>query len=395
MSVYGIVSEFNPFHCGHKYLIDKAREMGASSVICVMSGNATQRGELALCDKYYRAEAAVRCGVNLVLELPYPFSSASAEFFARGAISVLYGLCDTVIFGSECGDIDLLTRCAELTAKDEFKKEYSLLLSEGNQSASAYISLIEKKLGAVLSSNDILGVEYIKAAKRLGVGLNFVTVKREGSAYLCDKINKGNDEFASAMAIRKAVLAGRLEDALHLLPTESAKVLEHAYADGAIIDYNKYSESARFYFRLKKPSDFSGIAEMSCGIAERISREANESVSGVDFFERISTKRYTDAKLHRAILFAMTEVFEDDLSLNPQYTFVLGADTVGRKLLSEWRRIDLPTRIVTKPADVSELTDNYSIRQSKMNEALDAIYTFCLSKSISSGDIIRKKSYIT
>ena len=118
MSVFGIVSEFNPFHLGHEYLIRSARDMGADSVVCVMSGNATQRGELAITDKYTRAEAALCGGADLVLELPFPWSSASAESFALAGISVLNSFCDTVIFGSECGDIELLKKIAELHGID-------------------------------------------------------------------------------------------------------------------------------------------------------------------------------------------------------------------------------------------------------------------------------------
>ena len=105
MSDFCIISEFNPLHNGHAYIIGKARELGAQSVTCVMSGNSTQRGELSVVNKYLRAEAALRGGADLVLELPYPWCSGSAESFAKAAISILSGVCDTVIFGSECGDI--------------------------------------------------------------------------------------------------------------------------------------------------------------------------------------------------------------------------------------------------------------------------------------------------
>ena len=120
----GIVCEFNPLHNGHKRILDYARELGAERVVCVMSGNATQRGELAVLDKYTRAKSAIASGADLVLELPYPWSSASAEYFARAAVSVLSGFCDTLLFGSECGDIDLICRAATLASSEEFREEY-------------------------------------------------------------------------------------------------------------------------------------------------------------------------------------------------------------------------------------------------------------------------------
>ena len=113
MKNIGIVCEFNPLHNGHERLLRYARELGAQRVVCVMSGNATQRGELAVLDKYTRAKAAIASGADLVIELPYPWSSASAEYFARAAIAVLSGFCDTLLFGSECGDIELLKNAAK------------------------------------------------------------------------------------------------------------------------------------------------------------------------------------------------------------------------------------------------------------------------------------------
>ena len=187
MSIFGIVSEFNPFHRGHEYLVSCAKEMGADAVVCVMSSNATQRGELAIVDKYQRAEAAVCGGADLVLELPFPWSSATAEGFATAAVYILSSFCDTVIFGSECGDIDILRRAAELTASNVFKEKYAERLSLGEQSAAAYVSLVQNELGVTLSSNDLLGVEYIKAAGALGLDVDFKAVKRQGSAYLCEK----------------------------------------------------------------------------------------------------------------------------------------------------------------------------------------------------------------
>ena len=109
---FGIICEFNPFHAGHRYLLDSARGLGAENIICAMSGNAVQRGELAIADKYGRAKSAIENGADLVLELPFPWSSASAEYFALAGIKALAPFCDAIIFGSECGDIEILKRAA-------------------------------------------------------------------------------------------------------------------------------------------------------------------------------------------------------------------------------------------------------------------------------------------
>ena len=178
---FGIVCEFNPFHNGHKYLFESARNMGAENIVCAMSGNAVQRGSLAIADKYLRAEAVVECGADLVLEIPFPWSSASAEYFASVGIKILAPYCDAVIFGSECGDIQLLKRAADASLEQGFKDEFERRKKAGEGAASAYFSLLCEFVGRELLSNDILGVEYIKAAKKQGVNLEFYTVKRKGS----------------------------------------------------------------------------------------------------------------------------------------------------------------------------------------------------------------------
>ena len=129
MKVAGIISEYNPFHNGHEYHIQKTREMGASHIVAVMSPNFVQRGECAVFDKFTRAKAAVECGVDLVVELPTPYALSSAEFFSKGAVDILnaMGCVDVLSFGSECGDVDLLKKCAQIVETDEYKqslKEY-------------------------------------------------------------------------------------------------------------------------------------------------------------------------------------------------------------------------------------------------------------------------------
>ena len=394
MSVFGIVSEFNPFHLGHEYLIRSARDMGADSVVCVMSGNATQRGELAITDKYTRAEAALCGGADLVLELPFPWSSASAESFALAGISVLNSFCDTVIFGSECGDIELLKRIADFASSLDFKQRYAELLASGEQSAAAYLSLIKEVSKTELSSNDLLGIEYIKAAKTLCANLKFVTVKRDGSAYRESEM--ANNGFDSAMAIR-AFLRGdnNLEVLKERLPEGSYELLLRAKKNGSLIDADKYADAVIMYFRLLCETD-SSFAESEGGVLERIIRVAHESTSATDFWKALSTKRYTDAKLRRAVLFAMCEVLRGDVACPslPSYTSLLAANPRGRELLSKNKKAD-GIRVVTKPADASEIEGINAERQLFLSNKLDSIYAFCLEKPLASGEYMKKKPFIT
>lgn len=396
MSVYGIVSEFNPFHKGHEYIIQKAKEMGAEAVVCVMSGNSTQRGQIAVADKYLRAEAALRGGADLVLELPYPWCSGSAESFAKAAISILSGVCDTVIFGSECGDIDALSLCAYAASSEDFKAEYSDMLLKGSQSAAAYTSLMKEKVGheVELSSNDLLGIEYIKAALALEKRIKFVTVKRSGSGYLCD--TPADTGFSSAMAIRKMIAWGGVgEELREKLPEGSFELLCEAKARGELTTSEKYLEAARFFFRMIPPEQISKRTECGGGVAERMFRVACESSSGKEFFESLRTKRYTDSKLRRAVLFGMTGVRDRDLDTLPAYSTLLAANEKGRELLSECRRNEDSIQVVTKMTDISKLDSERAKRQTELAGFLSAIFTFCQENSSDVGSTQRKKPFIT
>ena len=393
MSVYGIVSEFNPFHRGHEYLISCAKQMGAGAVACVMSGNATQRAEMAIIDKYMRAEAAVLGGADLVLELPFPWSSSSAEGFASAAIHILSSFCDTVLFGSECGDINLLLSIAEYVCSREFKEKFSAMLEAGEQSAAAYMSLVELEFRVKLASNDILGVEYIKAAKTLGVSLNFVTVKRQGSAYLCKEKNETG--FDSAMALRSMLTSGdELNDLKDRLPKGSFELLLAAKSSGKITSATKFGECARTFFRMLPNESSVTCAECEGGVLERICKVAHESASADDFWSGLSTKRYTDAKLRRAVLFSMCGVLKSDIKQMPSYTLLLGANKVGREVLSGKKKTK-NIEVITKPADVSELCGKNEKRQAELDRRLSSLYSLCLDSSEATGDIIKKKPYIT
>jgi len=393
VAVFGIVSEFNPFHKGHEYLVSEARRLGASAVVAVMSGNATQRGELAICDKYARAEAAVECGADLVLELPFPFSASSAEIFAKGGISVLSHFCDTVIFGSECSDVDLISQAAEFASSEEFRTLYREKLTAGEQSAAAYIELIKERTGRELSSNDILGVEYIKAAKKIAPSLKFVTIKRQGGEYRSN-IATADGTPDSAMAIRKILREGRLDELSVRLPEATFRVLARAVNNGEIIDEKKYFEAARLFFRLTIPAALDGTPCLEGGIAERVCRAAHESASGEEFFSLAVTKRYTDAKLRRGILFALTGVKTEDTSKAPEYTNLLAANERGRELLSANKKRG-GIRVITKPADAAEIGGDSAARQRELSLSLDTVYSYCLDKSLPSGALVKKKPYIT
>lgn len=388
MSVYAIISEFNPFHNGHKYIIDEAKAHGAEAVVCVMSGNSVQRGELAIVDKYYRAEMAVRCGADLVLELGFPWCSSGAEAFARSGIYIAKEFADTLIFGSECGDIDVLSKAADICLDRGFVDEYKNTVKENVGAAEAYFGLLESKTGVKYSSNDILGIEYMKAAKQFGAELSFETVCRRGAGYLSRDIEEG--VFQSATAIREKVFTAALEKIESYLPSESLDILKRAKESGDIADISKLEKSLRLFFRMASMKELSEIADVDEGLASRICRAAREDMSG-EIIDYARTKRYTDSRIRRAILFSLVGVKREDIAALPEYVNLLAANSVGCKLLAS-KRGKTPFALLSKAADIPQSV--LARRQAELSERLDAIFTLALDKERAVADILKKSPVI-
>ena len=387
MADFGIICEFNPMHNGHIHLINEAKRCGADRVICVMSGNAVQRGELAIADKYTRARIAADNGADLVLELPYPYCSASAEFFARAGMSILSELCDNVIFGSECGDITLLKEAAEAASTAEFKEKVSDRVANGEGSARAYFGELENKGFVGLSSNDILGIEYIRAAIENGYEINFLTVKREGAEYNSMVLDKGS--YPSATALRN-LIGSKGADMLTLdgyMPQNAAWILSDSDKSGVLTDMRDIDTAILSFFRLHSGDDLKNIAEGGGGLVNRICSLARESTSTEELFEKLRTKRYTDARLRRAMLFCMTGVTHSLLDKMPEYTLLLAANAKGREILSENRKSDT-LNIITKPADVPECG------QKTATEKLDALFTLARKNKLSASEMLKRIAYI-
>ena len=388
MSIYAIISEFNPFHNGHKYIIDNAKACGADAVVCVMSGNSVQRGELAITDKYYRAEMALRCGADLVVELGFPWCSSGAEAFARSGVYIAKEFADTLIFGSECGDIKVLSEAADICLDAAFIDEYKDTVKENIGSAEAYFKLLESKTGRKYSSNDILGIEYIKAARQFGAELSFEAVCRRGAGYLSRDIEEG--EFQSATAIRKAISLGGIDGIETYLPRDSAEILKRAEENGDIADISSLEKSIRLFFRMTSMNKLSEIAEMDEGLASRICRASREDLSD-ELINSVRTKRYTDSRIRRAILFSLVGVKREDVETLPQYVNLLAANSAGCKLLAA-KRGKTPFALLSKAADFPK--SDLARRQAELSERLDAIFTLALKKEREVADILKKSPII-
>lgn len=386
MSNFCIVCEFNPFHNGHGYLLDEARRMGAETVTCIMSGNATQRGELAVTDKYLRARVAIECGADLVLELPFPWSSASADYFASAAVSVAMNFGDTLFFGSECGDIKLLTEAATVCETADFKAEFGERVKSGEGAAAAYSAALAVRGFAELSSNDLLGIAYIRAAERMGADMSYATVKRVGAAYNDDSIRDG--EFPSATALRAAIESGQTDYSERLMPRVMADILRREIENGRITDMKEADSAYLVYFRMCSESELENIADAGGGIVNRLISSAKKSVSVEDMLSKARTKRYTDARLRRAALFCLTGTEAHMMNRRPEYTTLLGANTKGRELLSKNRRQD-GISVITKPADAPRMSEQYML-----SERLDILYGVARKNKMTSDEFFKKGAYI-
>ena len=386
MSNFGIVCEFNPLHNGHARLFREARELGAERIVCVMSGNAVQRGELAIFDKYKRAEAALRCGADLVIELPFPWCSASAEYFSRASVSLLSHFCTDIIFGSECGEIELLQNAAKSANCEEFRNEFRRRTDGGERAAEVYFDMLSGEGGYRFSSNDLLGIEYMRAIESLGLDMRAHTVKREGADY--NDTELGASSCPSATALRAVWQDGSFEKGEKYMPREAYDIFEKAYFDGEMTDVYQLSRAILMYFRLRSADSFDGIADAQGGIANRICALAGESESIEELFEKLSTKRYTDAKLRRAMLFCLCSVKEELLGTLPEYTNLLAANKKGREILSSVRK-NSAINVVTKPADAPTDSEQY-----KAQQRLDAIFTLAKMQPSDSAEYLKKTAYI-
>lgn len=336
MKVSGIICEYNPFHNGHKYQIEQTRKAGATHIVAVMSGNFVQRGEPALIDKHIRAEMAVRSGADLVIELPVPFSVAPAELFARGAVSILssIGITDMLSFGSECGDTELLIRCAEEAEKISDSTELKQLLSQGFSYPFAFHKVIEKNCSPEISDvfkspNNTLAIEYIKAIRLLKSNIKPFTVTRKNVSH--DSMS-ASESFASASMLRNSIIAGKYTE--EYIPPECRKILYDCIQSENIAVPENLSDIIRYKILTATDKEWADTPDASNGIDRRLiaSASANRSLEGI--LNGAKTKCFTMARIRRCLCYLILGIKVSDMNSLPCYARVLGFDSEGAKIMS-------------------------------------------------------------
>lgn len=363
MKATAIICEYNPLTNGHLQHLQKAKEeTNADTVFCIMSGSFTQRGEAAIADKYQRAATAVRLGCDMVVELPTVFALSPADNFAYGAlktISVLPNV-EYLSFGSECGDADLLTKMAELIINEpeEVKSQLAVYLGEGDSFPRARAKAINEYVktkqdlasleGVIDEPNNILGIAYIVAAKKMKLSLKFHTIKRIGGGYNEEAIE---DLYPSATAIRRAIKEGRLSELKPYIPPFSYNMLE---------DYNTSGTSLGdlCLFRLKEIDgrELETYYDVTAGMHNRLKIAAETANTYEQFLKNAKTKKYTMAKIKRISLYALLnitkELYELAVDSDP-YLFVLALNKDRKDILSE---IDQSTKnVLIRYSDIDKV----------------------------------------
>ena len=392
MKTIGIICECNPFHGGHKYLIEQARESGADAIICVMSGNFVQRGEAAVLSPHARAEILVRSGADAVVELPFPYAASSAEFFGRAGVEILERLgVDEVWFGSETGDLHSLSHYAEVAESEKFQAAYAEAAEREGGTASAYFSILAKMAGATACEpNDILAISYLRAIRGLGANIRPVTVKREGSGY--SEKNLTMDAFPSATALRRAWAENEIEAIMSYLPDVCGEVSRREEMEKNAPATLKNAEALVLgMLSLTPAKELEAYVGLGGGLAGRICEAAKKSDTVDAFWANCATKKYPDARIRRGVLSALLRVKEEDLRAPVSYVRLLAANEAGRAFLSLARRAS-DLAVVTRQTDLPQTPA--AERQFELEMASAALYSKCLPRGSAADEQLRRPPVI-
>lgn len=355
MKTVGIVAEYNPFHSGHEYHIKKTREvLGDCAVVCVMSGDFVQRGEPALYSKYARAEAAVRCGADLVIELPLPWALSSAEGFARGAVGLLEDIgAEYISFGSESGDVEAIENAAEALLSEDYSIQLKKILKEKPEISfatareKALRELAGESAAIVRGANDSLAAEYLKTIRALGSNIRPVGVKRYGNVH----DSKGENGFLSASEIREHYENGR--DISALVPDAAGIIYKEENEKGRIVRKELFETAVLSKLRALAPVYFDALPDSGDGLGDRIYKASRTSASIDELYTAAKTKKYAMSRIRRVCMCAVLGIISGMNEGKAPYVRVLAANGKGcavLRMISDKNNIPL----ITKPAEINK-----------------------------------------
>ena len=326
MKISAVICEYNPFHYGHKYHLEETRKAGATHIVAVMSGNFTQRGDVAIFDKYSRAETALKNGADLVLELPARYSLMPAEGFARGAAEIItaLGCVDMLSFGSEAGDVEALKEAAGAVEYVSHTEDFSRLLKKGKSYPAALQETLRQYYTpdvseVIMCPNNTLAIEYIGALDNLGSRIEPFTVKRMGAAHDSHSENK---DFASASLIRKKIRGG--EDYSEFAPV----------VDEPTADITRLERAILAKMRTLSADDYDRIFDCANGLGDRLRKAVKAAGSLNELYFLTKTKRYTLARIRRAVLCGFLGLDKAFATESSAYIRILGMNSRGKEILA-------------------------------------------------------------
>lgn len=368
--VLGIVAEYNPFHNGHLYHLEKSKkDTGSKYTVAIMSGNFTQRGSTSLIDKWSKAEIAIQCGVDLVVELPVLYATSSAENFAEGSIKILDSLkvVDHVSFGAETANLEVLSKCADVLYHEprryktllshELKKGLSFPKAREN-ALMMYLNDIRTYTNVLSSPNNILGIEYLKALMKLKSNIEPVSISRYEAGYN-DLSYTGN--IASSTAIRNIIKNNGFQALQNLMPAPSYTTLINNIKAGHIVpDISVFEKEIIYNLRKMEMEEIAELQDVSEGLEFAIKNAANSCNTVIEFLNIIKSKRYTTTRLQRILLYALLGITKKDIEISKKtqpYIRVLGLNKKGKFLISEIAKANPKLEIITS---VKRFTDKNS-----------------------------------
>lgn len=384
MRICGIICEFNPFHNGHKYLLERAKELsGCDKILCIMSGSFTQRGDICIADKFERAKHAILCGADAVIELPAAFSVAPAEVFAKGAIKILNSIPDvtTLAFGCENAETDFMGAASLLNRESpQFKSVLTEKLAEGESYIKAYATAFEVCGGEedLLSHpNNILGVEYAKAILKFKSDIEILPIERIGAGYGDSELKS---QFSSASAIRK---------------NPNDPLIKNNVPDCVFADFKDFSEeNSRFeeLLRFKLLQSDSQTLQKIYGCSEGLENRllSLASLTFDELIESATAKRYSSSRIKRILCANLLNLYSDDcqsylqskLYIKPLAVKKEGAD----ETLSALSKSEYP--LILKQRDLKNLNESAQ-KCFKSDENAYKIWSFIANHPINDFDYVK------
>lgn len=402
--VLGIIAEYNPFHNGHLLHLTKSKEeTGAEYSICIMSGNFVQRGNTSIVNKWVKTEMALNSGIDLVLELPTVYSISSAENFAEGAIKLLNSLkiVDTVSFGSENSDIDILNRISGILYEEP--KQYVEFLNEELKKGLSFpkarenailLYLNDQKYSNILNQpNNTLAIEYLKALKKYKSHIMPIAIKREKAFYNSNCIV---DEYASATAIRNMIVNNQFNDIRKVMPRLAYDLLMQEIENNQyVIDISKFEKEILYSIRRLSTADLKKFPEVNEGLENAIKNAANSCNTLAELINIIKSKRYTQTRIQRILLYILLNITKKDMYISRKtvpYTRILGYSPKGKELISEIYNANPKITLITSVKNFFDSSNNKTYKHMLSKDILATnIYTLAYkNNSVANLDYIKR-----